>query len=343
MPAVSIDEHSHWRGVWVVAEPAKAELEAITIQLLGAGRELADQLEEELAVVLMGHGVADLAQIAAGYGADKAFVADHPTLSRYSTLPYAHVLSQLITQFKPNIVLAGATCAGRDLIPRVAARVQTGVTADAVELRIDEEGRFVQVNPGYGGNVLAVICTPGHRPQMVTVRPNALPTPERCDGRNVEVVDVSHLAEGLDNPLRLIAVHEAAHAADASLAQARVIIGGGRGLKSKENFERLYELAELVGGAVAATRAVVDEGWAPPYCQVGQTGITVQPDLYVAFGISGAIQHTAGIRGAGTIVAVNIDASAPIFDIADYGFVADAVQVLDQVIELVRSRRGERA
>ncbi len=342
MPRVSVAERDQWRGVWVVGELHDGALAPITRQLLGAGRDLADHLGEPLALVLLGHGVRDAAADAARYGASQAFIADHSSLAEYTTLRYAHVLGELMSQRRPSIVLFGATVTGRDLAPRLAARLQTGLTADALELKFDEKGHFVQINPGYGGNLLAVICTPEHRPQMVTVRPNALPTPQPCDPCEIEIIDVSNLAEGVDDPVQIIAREADPHAAEADLTEARIIVGGGRGLRSKENFDKLYELAELLGGAVAATRPVVDEGWAPQYLQVGQTGLTVQPDTYIAFGISGAVQHLAGVRGAKTIIAVNIDPTAPIFNAADYGFVADALEVIDALIDSLKTRQQGR-
>ncbi len=339
MPRVSMDERDQWRGVWVIGEVDDGALSPVTRQLLGAGREVAEQLGEELALVLVGHGVREAAADAARYGASRAFVADHPSLAQYTTLRYAHVLGELMTQRRPSIVLFSATAMGRDLAPRLAARLQTGLTADALELKFDAKGHFVQINPGYGGNLLAVICTPDHRPQMVTVRPNALPTPPPCDPCDIEIVDVSDLAERIEDPVQILAREADPHAAKADITEARLIVGGGRGLRSKENFDKLYELAELLGGAVAATRPVVDEGWAPQYLQVGQTGLTVQPDTYIAFGISGAVQHLAGVRGAKTIIAVNVDPEAPIFNVADYGFVADAVEVIDALIEKLKARQ----
>ena len=338
MPRVTISERDQWRGVWVVGELHDGSLAPVTMQLLGAGREVAEKLSEPLAIVLLGHGVRELAAEAARYGAGIAYVADHPSLAEYSTLRYAHVLGELMRQHRPSIVLFGATAIGRDLAPRLAARLETGLTADALELGFDEKGHFVQINPGYGGNLLATICTPDHRPQMVTVRPNALPMPSPGQEKEIEIIDVSALAEGIDDPLQVISREADPHAAEADISEARLIVGGGRGLRSKENFDKLYELAELLGGAVAATRPVVDEGWAPQYLQIGQTGQTVQPDTYIAFGISGAVQHMAGVRGAKTIIAVNIDPSAPIFNVSDYGFVADAVAVIDALIENLRAR-----
>lgn len=338
MPRVSEADKGLWRGVWVVGEAEGAELAAVTRQLLGAGAYLAERLGEDLTLVVAGAGVSRAATAAGRYGVARAFVADSPALADYTTGRYAHLLSALIEEHRPSIVLLGATCVGRDLAPRVAARLHTGLTADALELRIDDEERFVQVCPGYGGSLLADIHCPDHRPQMVTVRPNALPTPGEAAAGEVEVVDVGRLA-GVEDPVTVIIREADPHAGQVNLPQAQVIVGGGRGLKTEANFRRLYELAELLGGAVGATRAVVDEGWAPPYCQIGQTGVTVQPKVYVAFGVSGAIQHTAGVSNAETIIAVNVDPGAPIFRVADYGFLGDAMEILEALIELLRARR----
>jgi len=338
MPRVSDADKGRWGGVWVVGDAEGAELAVVTRQLLGAGAYLAERLGEDLSLVLAGAGVSQAGAEAGRYGTARAFVADSDALADYTTGRYAHLLSALIEEHRPSIVLFSATCVGRDLAPRVAARLQTGLTADALELRIDDEGRFVQVCPGYGGSLLADIHCPDHRPQMVTVRPNALPTPGVGEAREVEVVDVGRLA-GAEDPVAVIAREADPHAGQVNLPQAQIIVGGGRGLKTEGNFQRLYELAELLGGAVAATRAAVDEGWAPPYCQIGQTGVTVQPKVYIAFGISGAIQHTAGVSNAETIIAVNVDPDAPIFKVADYGFVGDAMAVLEALIGLLRARR----
>ncbi|MBC7288071.1 MAG: electron transfer flavoprotein subunit alpha/FixB family protein [Armatimonadetes bacterium] len=340
MPRVTMAERRQWRGVWVVGEVQDGALAPVTLQLLGAGREIASRLGEEMGIVLMGHGVGDVAPSAAGYGAQVAYVVDHPALAEYSTIRYTHVAAELVGRHRPSIILLSATATGRDLAPRLAARLQTGLTANALEFKFDEKGHFLQINPGYGGNLLAAICTPDHRPQMVTVRPNALPAPQPGEPVDLRVVEESALADGVDDPVRVVCREPDPHAGEADISEARVIVAGGRGLKSKENFERLYELAQLLGGAVAATRPVVDEGWAPQYLQVGQTGLTVQPDIYIAFGISGAVQHLAGVRGAKTIIAVNVDPSAPIFNVADYGFVADAAQVLDALIDRLKARQG---
>jgi len=240
MPRVSDADKGRWGGVWVVGDAEGAELAVVTRQLLGAGAYLAERLGEDLSLVLAGAGVSQAGAEAGRYGTARAFVADSDALADYTTGRYAHLLSALIEEHRPSIVLFSATCVGRDLAPRVAARLQTGLTADALELRIDDEGRFVQVCPGYGGSLLADIHCPDHRPQMVTVRPNALPTPGVGEAREVEVVDVGRLA-GAEDPVAVIAREADPHAGQVNLPQAQIIVGGGRGLKTEGNFQRLYE------------------------------------------------------------------------------------------------------
>jgi electron transfer flavoprotein alpha subunit len=343
MPRLSAAERAQWRGVWVVGEPGSRTLHLLTRQVLGAGARLAERLGEKLTLVLMGAEVGAAAETARFYGVHQIFVIEHPSLASYRTLAYAEVLSRLLWQERPNIVLLGATCAGRDLAPRVAARLRTGLTADALDLRIDEQGRFVQVCAGYGGRLLVDICCPEHRPQMVTVRANALPTPAPSPAPSHAEVVACFPGEEAADPVTVVAREADPHVGQVDLSEAKIVVGGGRGLKSRDHFARLYLLAQLLGGAVAATRPVVEAGWAPPSCQIGQTGLTVQPKLYLAFGISGAVQHLAGVSRAETIIAINNDPHAPIFEVADYGFVADAAEVLEKLIGLLQARGGGQA
>ncbi len=338
MPRVSPEEKKDWRGIWVVGEVDGDTLSPVTKQMLGAAMALREHTGEDVDLVLMGRGLAKAAEEGAKHGVARVYVADDEALEPYRTLTHAGVLTRLAEQRKPSIMLLAATPEGRDLAPRVAARLGTGLTAHALDFKVDEEGRFVQACPGFSGNAMVDICCPEHRPQMVTVRPGAFTAAVAGEGK-AEIVDVSGLVKGIEDPLTVLLRDVDPRAEQVDLPEARVIVAGGRGMKTKENFELLYELAELLGGSVAATRAACDEGWAPVYCQIGQTGITVQPRYYLAFGISGAVQHVAGVRGAEVILAVNTDGRAPIFDTADYGFVADAPAVARRLIADLKAKR----
>jgi electron transfer flavoprotein alpha subunit len=340
MPRVSPEEKKDWRGIWVVGEVDGDALAPVTKQMLGATMALRESTGEDVELVLMGQDLLKAAEEGAKYGVARVYVADDEALEPYRTLTHAGVLTRLADQRKPSIMLLAATPEGRDLAPRVAARLGTGLTAHALDFKVDEEGRFVQACPGFSGNAMVDICCPEHRPQMVTVRPGAFTLADApVEGATAEIVDVSGFVKDIEDPLTVLLRDVDPRAAQVDLPEARVIVAGGRGMKTKENFELLYELAELLGGSVAATRAACDEGWAPVYCQIGQTGITVQPKYYLAFGISGAVQHVAGVRGAEVIVAVNTDGRAPIFATADYGFVADAPAVARRLVADLKAKK----
>ena len=332
-----------YRNVWVVAETAPdGDLAGVTIELLGEGRKLADELQGDLAVVLMGDEIAELANTAAGYGADTVYVVQHPVLKQYRTGPYADVLCGLINKHKPEIVLYGATSTGRDLAPRVAARIKAGLTADCTGLSIDPETRLLQqTRPAFGGNVMATILCEYTRPQMATVRPRVMDRAQWQEGRTAEAIEVPvDIDEGsvLTKIVEVIA-DEGGHAVN--LPDAEIIVSGGRGLGSPEHFALVQELADALGGVVGASRATVDAGWIPAYHQVGQTGRTVKPKLYVACGISGAVQHLAGMSSSDCIVAINKDPDAPIFKVAHYGIVGDLFKVVPELIKAIRERRGQ--
>ena len=323
--AASLDEY---RGVWVVAEQRHGELSDVSFELLGKGRELADELKTELSAVLLGSGVAGMAEDLIHRGADRVHVVDDPALENFLDEPYANVVAELITRHKPEIVLTGATVLGRSLIPRVAVQVKTGLTADCTGLAIDEEGRqLLQTRPAFGGNIMATIICPNHRPQMSTVRHKVMSALDEDTARTGEVVE-----ETVDARLLTSRVEYVEFVKDLTqtinIADADIIVSGGRGLGDPSNFKLVEELAEAIGGAVGASRAAVDAGWIPYSHQVGQTGKTVQPKLYIACGISGAVQHLAGMQSAKVIVAINKDPDAPIFKIANYGIVGDLFEVL---------------
>jgi len=333
-PEIDLSEYS---GVWVVAEQKRGRVQSVTYELLGAGRELATQRGTELSAILIGHRIADAANDLIARGADNVYLVDSPEFDDYQDEPYSRVVSRLINTWKPEIVLAGATAIGRSLIPRVAVMVKTGLTADCTGLAIAEDGNLLQTRPAFGGNIMATILTPRHRPQMATVRHKvmkALPPDPTREG-NIIPVEVKES----DRFVRAKTVDFVEdEAKTVNIAEADIIVSGGRGLQSPENFSLLEELALALGGAVGASRAAVDAGWIPYSHQVGQTGKTVQPKLYVACGISGAIQHLVGMQSSDVIIAINKDPYAPIFQVATYGIVGDLFQIVPLLIKKVRQR-----
>jgi len=323
--AVRLEDYRH---VWVFAEQRDGLLTKVVAQLLGKARDLADVLGVRVAAVLLGHNVETLTQELFQYGADVVYLVEDPILEHYRTDAYTKVIVDLVRQEKPEIVLYGATNIGRDLAPRVAQRLGTGLTADCTGLDIDESERMLlQTRPAFGGNVMATIICPRHRPQMSTVRPGVMRAypPDSSRTGTVQKVTVNVTEEDLKTTVREV-VKEARRHVD--LEEAKIIVSGGRGMGGPEAFKILEELAQVIGGEVGASRAAVDSGWIAKDHQVGQTGKTVHPELYIACGISGAIQHQAGMKESKTIVAINKDPGAPIFQIADYGIVGDLFKIV---------------
>jgi len=330
---------SAYKGVWVFAEQHKGEISSVALELIGEGRKLADKKKTVLAAVFMGHGIKGKAQDLIAYGADRVYVADDPALKDFNDDTYAAVLTGLARQHKPEIILAGATAIGRSFFPKVASTLYTGLTADCTVLDIDiESGHLHQTRPAFGGNIMATIVTPNHRPQMATVRHKVMKPAQRNDSRTGEIIEVKFTPAG-DLRTRVIKTIEEL-GETVNICEADIIVAGGRGLGSAKNFQLVEELAKALGGAVAATRGAVDEGWIPYAHQVGQTGKTVCPKLYIACGISGAIQHVAGMQSSEVIVAVNKDPEAPIFNVATYGIVGDIHEVLPIMIKKIREMRG---
>jgi electron transfer flavoprotein alpha subunit len=317
-----------YSGVWVVAEQRDGELHGVTLELLGKGRELADTLGVSLECLLLGHEVESLASELGARGADTVHLVDAPELERYLDEPYAAVVAELIERHRPEIVLSGATAMGRSLIPRVAIRVKAGLTADCTGLAIDdEENTLLQTRPAFGGNILATIVCPEHRPQMATVRHKVMSPLQPDEKRESEVIRETVAPELLSSRSSFVEfVKDLTQAVN--IAEADVIVSGGRGLGDPENFRLVEELARVLGGAVGASRAAVDAGWIPYSHQVGQTGKTVQPKIYIACGISGAVQHLVGMQSSKVIVAINKDPDAPIFEHATFGIVGDLGEVL---------------
>ena len=281
-----------------------------------------------------------MAQEALAYGADRVFLVDDPTLARYRTDPYAAIMVDLVNEYKPEILIMGASSRGRDLAGSVATQLVTGLTADCTALDIDPETRLLrQTRPAFGGNIMATILCPEHRPQMATVRHRVLEVPEKRDvGADSAGQIVRHTPKLSEDEIASKVIDFVTAEGDVNLADARIIVSGGRGVKGPEGYAPIRELAEVLGGAVGASRAAVDAGWIPYVHQVGQTGRTVRPDLYIACGISGAIQHLAGMRTAKVIVAINKDPEAPVFDVAHYGIVGDLFEVVPALIEAFKKR-----
>jgi len=324
---------SLYHDVWVFAEQREGKLMGVAIELLGEGRKLADQVGCRLCAIVCGHNIGDLVPELAAYGADVVYVADAPELATYTTDAYTKTIYEAITEYKPEICLLGATHIGRDLGPCLAVRCNTGLTADCTSLEIDPQTKgILQTRPAFGGNLMATIGCPNHRPQMSTVRPGVMEKAVRDDSRTCTVVELKpSFAEGDIRQKVLEIVKNVTETV--SLTDADVIVAGGAGLGTPEGFELLKKLADRLGGTIAASRAAVDAGWIDHAYQVGQTGTTVKPKLYIACGISGAIQHLAGMQRSGMIVAINKTEDAPIFEVADYGIVGDLYQVIPAILE----------
>lgn len=339
-PAITTPDLGAYQGVWFWVEQFEGKASSISWEMAGKGRELADQLETSLTACVLGHEVDRLAQEALAYGADRVFLVDDPTLARYRTDPYAAIMVDLVNEYKPEILIMGASSRGRDLAGSVATQLVTGLTADCTALDIDPETRLLrQTRPAFGGNIMATILCPEHRPQMATVRHRVFEVPEkRSVSDELAGQIVRHTPKLSEDQIASKVIDFVIEEGEVNLADARIIVSGGRGVKGPEGYAPLRELAEVLGGAVGASRAAVDAGWIPYPHQVGQTGRTVRPDLYIACGISGAIQHLAGMRTAKVIVAINKDPEAPIFDVAHYGIVGDLFEVVPALTEAFRKR-----
>ncbi|MEG1431346.1 electron transfer flavoprotein subunit alpha/FixB family protein [Eubacterium sp.] len=324
-------DFSQWKGVWVITEQRRGKTMGVSIELLGEGRKLADKIGTTLTAVVLGDRMTDEVEALAHYGADKVLFVEDALLGVYTTDAYAKVIGELILERRPEAVLVGATTIGRDLAPRIAAKVGTGLTADCTVLDVDEsDKKLLQTRPAFGGHLMATIICPNNRPQMSTVRPGVMQKAEyQADACAIETIK-GNLSEGDILAKVVQMVEEARHGVP--LGEAEIIVSGGRGIGGPEGFELLKSLAEKLGGEVASSRACVDAGWITPDKQVGQTGVTVRPKLYIACGISGAIQHLAGMSESDTIVAINKDAHASIFDVAHVGLVGDLNQIIPAIM-----------
>ncbi|MCY6960729.1 electron transfer flavoprotein subunit alpha/FixB family protein [Clostridium brassicae] len=328
-----------YKGVWVFAEQRDGELQKVALELLGKGREIADKLNVELTAVLLGNKIESVAKDLLAYGADKVLYAEDEKLAHYTTDAYTRVICDLVNEKKPEVLFIGASFIGRDLGPRVAGRLSTGLTADCTALDVEEgTGHLMMTRPAFGGNLMATIMCTEHRPQMSTVRPGVFDKLEK-DESKVNAAKIEKVAANLkEEDLRikvLEAVKELKEVAD--ISEAEVIVAGGRGMGNEENFKLLEELAQELGGVVAGSRAAVDNGWLDHALQVGQTGKTVRPKVYVACGISGAIQHLAGMQDSDYIIAINRDADAAIMKVADLGIVGDVTKVIPELVAQVKS------
>jgi len=331
-------EKDAYQGVWVFAEQRDSHVLGVAYELASEGRKLADALGTELSVVCFGEAVKDAKHLMA-YGADKVYLCESPLFAHPKDDVYARELVKLINVHRPEILLAGATSLGRSLMPRVAAILKTGLTADCTGLEIDQENRLLlQTRPAFGGNIMATIICPQKRPQMATVRPRAFKRAEPNPGRKGEILLVDLEKEAITSQTKLLNfVQDLTQ--KVKLEDADIIVSGGRGLGKAENFQLIEELAEVLGAAVGASRPVVEEGWMPYSHQVGQTGKTVSPKLYIACGISGSVQHLAGMQTSEVIVAINIDPDAPIFDVATYGIVGDLFEVVPALTAQLKKTR----
>ena len=327
-----------YKDVLVFAEQREGQTAAVSFELLGAGRRLADKLDAGLFAVLLGAGE-DEAKELIKWGADKVFLCSDPALKQFNDDTYAQVLSDLIKEQKPSIVLAGATPIGRSFIPRVAARVRTGLTADCTSLEIDSEtGNLLQVRPAFGGNIMATILCPDYRPQMATVRPRVMKKTEYQEDRSGEIINIS--ADNIECRTKVLETVKEVSEISVNLHEADFIIAGGRGAGGEKGFKMLENLAEVLDGVVGASRAAVDEGWVSYSHQVGQTGKTVNPKIYIACGISGAVQHLVGMQSSDMIIAINKNSDAPIFNVATYGIVGDIFEIVPLLTKKIKEAKG---
>ena len=324
------------KNIYIFVEQRDGKIQKVAYELIGKGRELAAQLDQKVIAVILGYGIKDTAKELIIRGADGVIVVDDKMLEEYVTEPYAKALSTVIKEKDPEIVLFGATSIGRDLAPRISARIHTGLTADCTGLDIAEDTKLLMMTrPAFGGNIMATIACPDHRPQMATVRPGVMKAVEIDESRTGEVEDFKVALTDADMNVKILEIRKD-EKQSVDITEAKILVSGGRGIGSPEAFSKLESLAKVLGGEVSSSRANVDAGWINHDKQVGQTGKTVRPDLYMACGISGAIQHLAGMESSEYIVAINKDDAAPIFDVADLGIVGDLHVILPKLEEAIK-------
>ena len=330
---------SRYRDVWIFAEQVQGRLRPVSLELLGIGKTLAAGLGQRLCAVLLGNAVKDMVKTLTSHGAELVYVMEDPLLDSYATDVFRPAISSLITKHRPNIFLFGATHVGRDLAPSIAANLGLGLTADCTGLSIDEEGLLLQTRPAFGGNLMADIICPDTRPQMATVRPNVMKRPEPHHSGDCKIVQEEFTIEPGTIRTEILEFISGAVEGETSVEEADIVVSGGRGVKSEEGFALIRELANCLGGTFGCSRPLVEMGWLPKSRQVGQSGKTVSPKLYVACGISGAVQHQVGIKSSDIIIAINKDPEAPIFDIADVGVVGDFFQVIPELIRMLNENK----
>jgi len=329
-----------YQGVLVFAELREGSVVPVSYELLGVGRRLAADLSTSLSAVLFGAGEPDAKELIR-WGADRVYHCADPALDKFNDDSYAEVLTRIIDEYKPAIVLAGATPVGRSFIPRVAARLRTGLTADCTSLEVDgETGNLLQIRPAFGGNIMATILCPDYRPQMATVRPRVMKRGEYQEDRTGEIIQIEPGA--LTSRTKVIDCVKEASEISVNLHEAEIIVAGGRGAGGEKGMKLVHELAEAIGGVVGASRAAVDEGWVPYLHQVGQTGKTVNPKVYIACGISGAVQHLVGMQSSDIIIAINKNPDAPIFNVATYGIVGDMFEIVPLLTKKIKEAKGIR-
>lgn len=332
----------NYKGIQVFAEQREGVIQNVAFELIGKARELADSIQEQVTAVLIGHNVSGLTQQLIAAGADRVLVVDHEIVKDYLTEPYAQAITQIVNEYKPEIFLLGATTMGRDLGPRLSARLQTGLTADCTSLEMSEERELMMTRPAFGGNLMATIMCTEHRPQMSTVRPGVMRRHESNPNRTGEVINVEvNFDVEKCNKIRLVR-KEREDKTLVDITEANVLVSGGRGVGTQGGFEKLTDLAGVLNAEVSSSRAMVDAGIIGHERQVGQTGKTVRPDLYIAAGISGAIQHLAGMEESEFIIAINKDKFAPIFQVADLGIVGDLHKVLPALTEKVKALQAQK-
>lgn len=332
----AVQNLEEYKGVWIFAETRNGRLADVSLELLGEGKKLAEDLGQDLCAVIIGSETGENARELLRHGAQKVYAADHAELGDFNDEPYAAALTHIIGQYKPNIVLSGATAIGRSFIARAAVMLQTGLTADCTRLEIDPESKLLlQTRPAFGGNLMATITCANVRPQMATVRPRVFKKAQRQEEASGEIVKVEIPREKLVSHTKVLEtlkdITEAVNIADYD-----IVVSGGRGMMNEKGFALIEELAEALGGVVGASRGAVDAGWIPQPHQVGQTGKVVSPKLYVAIGISGAVQHIAGMETAETVIAINRDKNAPIFEVATYGIVGDAFEIIPELLKQLK-------
>lgn len=324
---------SGYKDTWIFCEQKDGELKNVALELIGKGKELADEVGQRLCSVVLGKDVGHIADKLARVGVDVVYMVDDDCLEKYSPDAYKGALSMLITKYRPNMLLFGATHLGRDLAPTVAAHLGLGLTADCTELTIDEDGLLKQTRPAFGGNLMADILTPESRPQMATVRPNVMPRPELGESEALEVISESFHIDARNIRTQIIEEMPAREEGEKPVDEADIVVSGGRGMGEKDNFDLLRKVARALKGTIGCSRPIVELGWLPKPRQVGQSGKTVSPTLYIACGISGAIQHKVGIKSSDIILAINKDPDAPIFEVANYGVVGDLFKILPKLLE----------